>query len=250
MKKALSVLLAMLMLVSLMGVAVSAEGETVKVTFKAEGAADYVIDVIPGEKFTDTLLSGDNLLPTPSKASVVEDGKVVVAYEFIGWADEATGKVFGVTEIPAAAADTVYVAKFREDKIVKVKFYLSTDDMDKDKWLYSMDVRSGVNFVGTLQSPETALPVPTKNSDDTYNYTFNGWELYTKDSSGSWSATGTIRYTGNIPAAEEDVCWVATFAKETIKESQTFWSFVQSVFARINAIFEYFAEVFKGIFNF
>ena len=41
-----------------------------------------------------------------------------------------------------------------------------------------------------------------------------------------------------------------TEVKETIKESQTFWSFVQSVFARINAIFEYFAEVFKGIFNF
>ena len=142
------------------------------------------------------------------------------------------------------------VAMAAEDGKVRVAFYLSEEAMNKDEYYYAINVDPGMDFVHMLQSKEQPLALPTKESTKTTRYTFNGWELYTKDSEGNWAATGVIKYTGTITAATEDVCWVATFAEEDIKANQTFWSFVQSIFARINDIFEYFAEVFKGVIDF
>ena len=42
----------------------------------------------------------------------------------------------------------------------------------------------------------------------------------------------------------DGVVFVANYTKKDTGDTVTFWELVQSIFARINLIFEYFAEIF------
>ena len=100
----------------------------------------------------------------------------------------------------------------------------------------------GLNFVNrVVAGGDAELGVPEKASTETTRYIFECWRN---------DANGHETQTGNIPAAYEDTVYEAVFVKEDIVENQTFWAFVQSIFARINMIFEYFAKVFEGVFTF
>ncbi len=82
----------------------------------------------------------------------------------------------------------------------------------------------------------TAPANPTRKSDDKkIEYIFKGW-----------SADGgkTIYHAGTIPIATEDVTYMAVYAENKKSDTLTFWQLVQSIFARINKIFEYFNEIF------
>ncbi len=106
---------------------------------------------------------------------------------------------------------------------------------------YYIEALPGANIVERLQQGEHKLEVPVKDLGDGNVYTFKYWEN---------EANGDIRYTGNIPPATEDTVYNAVFHVEEKVENQTFWAFVQTIFERINLIFEYFAKVFEGVFDF
>ena len=82
-----------------------------------------------------------------------------------------------------------------------------------------------------VRAPEN----PTREATETVEYIFKGW-----------SADGgeTIYHASTIPLATADVTYVAVYSEQKIPEYLTFWEFVASIFARINAVFEYFYRIF------
>ncbi len=134
--------------------------------------------------------------------------------------------IFSVFSMAVSAADS---------EIVTVKF------MVDDVVYYEIEVEAGKNFVHRLQQGETKLEAPTKESTEATEYIFEHWVN---------EATGETTLTANVPAAYEDTVYVAVFAEKDIIETQSLWAFIRSIFERINMIFEYFAKVFEGVFDF
>ena len=123
--------------------------------------------------------------------------------------------------------------------LVTVKFVVDTDDDGEyDVIVKKLDVKPGVSLVPLL----TDLQDPVKDPVDGVEYIFKCWE---NDKSGHQTSTSNIP-----PAGEEDVVYRAVFVEQEVKENQSFWKFIESIFARINMIFEYFAKVFEGVFEF
>ncbi len=73
----------------------------------------------------------------------------------------------------------------------------------------------------------------------TYRFTFKGWRC---------DANDKLYYDGTINFAEIDadkVTFTAEYSTEDISSRQSFWNLIESIFERINKIFEYFAVVFN-----
>lgn len=88
----------------------------------------------------------------------------------------------------------------------------------------------------------TLIDNPAKADTETTRYIFKGWVL--KD-----DETETLWYASTIPApkaedAGKTFVYTAVFSEEDLTERQTFWNLIESIFERINKIFEYFAEIF------
>ncbi len=137
------------------------------------------------------------------------------------------------------------MATVAADDLVTVKFVVDTDgDGEYDVVVKELQTAPGVNFVDRIvKGGDMEVGVPTKPDKDGIRYTFRYW----------LDANGEKVFTANIPAAKEgetEVIYIADFAEEEIKENQSLWAFIESIFARINMIFEYFAKVFEGIFEF
>lgn len=77
---------------------------------------------------------------------------------------------------------------------------------------------------------------PVKADTEDTSYTFKGWVS---------SVDNALLSPSTIPDADVDATYTAEYSEKKISENQTFWSFVQSIFARINLIFQYFAEIFR-----
>ena len=117
-----------------------------------------------------------------------------------------------------------------------------------DVIVYTIETLPEEIFVDRLQQGEQALKTPVKAPDETYEYTFKYWEC---------KELGVTATTGNIPAVGDPaeghpsvITYEAVFAKEEIRQTQSFFKFLETIFARINMIFEYFAKVFEGVFDF
>ena len=76
----------------------------------------------------------------------------------------------------------------------------------------------------------------------TYRYKFIGWEsgidkqIYYR---------GTFNPNDDVHKNASVITLTARFAVEDISERQTLWQLIESIFARINLIFEYFATIFN-----
>ncbi len=94
---------------------------------------------------------------------------------------------------------------------------------------------------------------PSKEATDEVKYIFEGWyaaEAVDGEYKVVDGAEKQIASTFKAPTEAGDYYYVAVFYEESIQASTTLWSFFQSIFARINLIFEYFAKVFEGIIDF
>ena len=83
---------------------------------------------------------------------------------------------------------------------------------------------------------------PVKESTATTEYIFKGWRC---------SLDGELYYMNGPYAISEtakngdSIRFVAEYSEKEITATQSFWNFVESVFARINMIFQYFAKIFE-----
>lgn len=90
---------------------------------------------------------------------------------------------------------------------------------------------------GTKMTPYVPAN-PEKADTETTRYTFAGWK--------SSVDTDEEPYAKNtVPDARVDVVYTATYTEKDISQNQTFWNFIESIFARINLLFQYFAEIFR-----
>ena len=78
---------------------------------------------------------------------------------------------------------------------------------------------------------------PVKADTETTSYIFKGWR----------GEDGEVYYQGSLPtptADDTEVVYIAEYSTEDLTQRQTFWNLIESIFERLNKIFEYFAEVF------
>lgn len=119
------------------------------------------------------------------------------------------------------------------EDLVKIEFVIDGVVVE------TFEVAPGVDYRDLM---DEELKVPTKEPADGKEYIFKHWLN---------EASGNTTSTSGLPVAgTEDIVYVAVFAEQEIKENQSFWAFIQSIFERINMIFEYFAKVFEGVFEF
>lgn len=84
---------------------------------------------------------------------------------------------------------------------------------------------------------------PAKAATKTTEYTFIGW---TEDENGEGKVYQASNF-GLVPSDLADgtvITYYAQYAEGEVVVRQTFWNFIESIFERINLLFEYFAAVF------
>lgn len=133
------------------------------------------------------------------------------------------------------------VMAFAEDSTadptpITVKF------MDGDSLIKEIAVKEG--DVLTAYAPEN----PTKPDTETTRYTFAGWQAY--DETGA-VIDDSLYQKSTLPApylaegqTTATIIYKAVYSEKNIEGRQTFWNFIESIFARFNLLFEYFAEIF------
>ncbi len=116
MKKALSIILSVLVIFSMFSmVAAAADEDLVTVKFMVEGKVYKEIRVVPGQNFVHRIVEGgDAELGIPTKAPTE-----TTEYIFKFWKNEANGHETSAANVPVATEDTVYVAVFAEQEIVE-----------------------------------------------------------------------------------------------------------------------------------
>ena len=121
------------------------------------------------------------------------------------------------------------VATFAADEqLVKVTFMAD----DGATVIKNIEVKPGDVF--TQMAPEA--PTAPVNPVEGYEYTFKGWRS---------SLDGELYYSNTFNPASEDVTYTAEFTSRKVKETQSFFKFLETIFERINLIFQYFAEIFR-----
>lgn len=78
------------------------------------------------------------------------------------------------------------------------------------------------------------------NENEKGKYTFKGWK----------SESGNLYYDSTLPTPTEEqvgktVVYQADYSFKDTSENQSFWQLIESIFARINMLFEYFAKIFN-----
>lgn len=113
--------------------------------------------------------------------------------------------------------------------LVNVKF------MNDGAVYHEVDLPSGTALTPFVPADPTKAPDLDEDGKVVTEYIFKGWAI---------SEDSEPYFKNTIPAPTEDAVYYAIYSSKEIKESQTFWEFIESIFARINIIFEYFARIF------
>lgn len=124
--------------------------------------------------------------------------------------------LFSMTAVMASAED-----------LVSVKFY------NDEAVVFDAQCTPGEKLA------EFEIKNPSKAATETTEYTFKGWRC---------SLDGELYYANTLPVVPEDateIIFTAEYSEKNITERQTFWNLIESIFARINLIFQYFATIFE-----
>lgn len=94
------------------------------------------------------------------------------------------------------------------------------------------------NTILTPYAPEN----PEKADTDTTRYTFKGWKSASDD---NYYYQNTLPVATLDGAETREIVYTAVFSEEDISGRQSLWNLIESIFERINLLFEYFATVFN-----
>lgn len=115
---------------------------------------------------------------------------------------------------------------------VTVKFVVDGEVVE------TLKVAPGTAIIPDLV-PEVVREYTAEKDGKTFKYTFKGWKS---------SENQNIYYDKGIPTPTGDaeiIVYEAQYAEEDYSERQSFWNLVESIFERLNKIFEYFATIFN-----
>ena len=107
---------------------------------------------------------------------------------------------------------------------------------DDGKVIKTFDVKIGENVTITQEIPEEPLKAETPEA----RYIFKHWV----------DENGTIYHRSTIKAPTENdggktFTYTAVYSVEDISVRQSLWNLIESIFERINRLFEYFATIFE-----
>lgn len=125
--------------------------------------------------------------------------------------------LFSMTAFMASAEGELVTVKFFNDGVVVKEAQLTV----------------GANIT------DLKVSNPSKTATETTEYTFKGWRC---------SLDGELYYENTLPVVPADateITFTAEYAESNVEVRQTFWNLIESIFARINLIFQYFAKVFE-----
>jgi len=107
---------------------------------------------------------------------------------------------------------------------------------------YDGKVLKTINVLPGAQINEYVPANPERADTDTTDYTFAGW----KDENGNLLHKSTIPVAPQLAEGEatKTVTYTASYTEKDTTGYQTFWNFIESIFERINMLFQYFAEIF------
>jgi hypothetical protein len=126
------------------------------------------------------------------------------------------------------------VAAFAEEPAVyTVKFYVEDKATGENYCIRTVYVADGAEMLAKDIPDEPLTPM---NPEENYKYEFLGWKS---------SVDGERYYKGTMNQyVTSDIDFVAEFDEKEVKKTQSFWNFIESIFERINRIFQYFAKIF------
>lgn len=111
-----------------------------------------------------------------------------------------------------------------------------------EKTLSTIYVAPGEKFEASVV-PNNPKGFKTEENGVKYEYTFKGWDLASTEAEENFAPTAILDLAVKSTAGTVIVL-NAIYLKEE-NTNQSFWNLIESIFERINRIFEYFAEVFK-----
>lgn len=130
------------------------------------------------------------------------------------------------------------VAAAADENLVVVKFVYQTET--DTEVIDTIKVAPGVGITPDLV-PDAPNEFKVEKDGKTYKYTFKGWKS---------SENQQTYYDSGIPTPTEaqlgkTIVYSAEYSVEDYSERQSFWNLIESIFERINMIFEYFATIFN-----
>lgn len=133
------------------------------------------------------------------------------------------------------------------DGLVKVDFTYVTEK--EATVVKTVEVAPGTSlasadFIPDIPTQFMRVVTDENGEEKEYKYTFKGWRLAEDEDAVN------VYYNSSLPTATEadlanGICFVAVYSIEDYSERQSFWNFIESLFERINILFEYFATIFK-----
>lgn len=122
-----------------------------------------------------------------------------------------------------------FAAEGDETDLVKVVFQNYDGTVIKE-----IEVAPGTILTAYIpENPERIDP------EGEYKYTFKGW----KDADGKyWYKNSTFP---TPDGSQAEIFYTADYTSEHIGGFQSLWNLIESIFARINLIFQYFAKIFQ-----
>lgn len=106
---------------------------------------------------------------------------------------------------------------------------------DNGETIHNVQLAEGTNI--SSYAPEN----PSKPDTDTTEFIFKGWDYVESETDGD-----RLYYKNGLPTATgETMTFKAVYSENDISGYQSFWNLIESIFERINRLFEYFAEIFQ-----
>lgn len=107
--------------------------------------------------------------------------------------------------------------------------------VDDDGTTVIKEIKVEAGAILTQYAPENPVKPDVEGETE---YTFKGWV----------AEDGTIYYANTLPTpdgSDLEVVFTASYSAKDVSGYQSLWNFIESIFERINKLFEYFATVFQ-----
>lgn len=107
--------------------------------------------------------------------------------------------------------------------------------VDDDGTTVIKEIKVEAGAILTKYAPENPVKPDVEGETE---YTFKGWV----------AEDGAIYYANTLPTpdgSDLEVVFTASYSERDVSGYQSLWNFIESIFERINKLFEYFATIFQ-----
>lgn len=126
------------------------------------------------------------------------------------------------------------VMAFAEDAQAPAQSLVTVKFVDDDGTTIIKELQVEAGTILTKYAPENPVKPDVEGKTE---YTFKGWV----------AEDGTLYYANTLPTpdgSDLEVIFTASYSAKDVSGFQSLWNLIESIFERINLIFQYFATIF------